>query len=175
MKILVHDYVGHPFQVQLSRELAGRGHEVLHLYCSSFVTPRGELERRDDDPSGFQVRGIGLSAIIPKTNFLRRFKLETEYAGALTEACEQFQPEVVLSANTPSIVQHRLASWCELHRVRLVSWIQDIYGLAAYRLLGRKLPVIGHLVGQYFIALDKKSARRSDAIVVITADFTKVL
>ncbi len=175
MKIIVHDYVGHPFQVQLSRELAGRGHEVLHLYCSSFVTPRGELERRDDDPPGFQVRGIALSAVIPKTNFVRRFRLEAEYARALTAECERFKPEVILSANTPSIVQHRLAGWCVRHGVRLVSWIQDIYGLAAYRLLSRKLPVIGHFVGRYFIALDKASARRSDAIVVITADFTKVL
>jgi putative colanic acid biosynthesis glycosyltransferase WcaI len=175
MKILVHDYVGHPFQVQLSRELAGRGHDVLHLYCSSFVTPRGELERRDDDPPGFRVRGIALSSVIPKMNFFRRFKLEAEYAGALTKECEQFQPEVVLSANTPSIVQNRLAGWCQRHGVRLVSWIQDIYGLAAYRLLGRKLPVIGHLAGKYFISLDKASARRSDAIVVITSDFTKAL
>ncbi len=28
MKILVHDYAGHPFQVQLSRALAQRGHQV---------------------------------------------------------------------------------------------------------------------------------------------------
>ncbi|MEX0641194.1 MAG: glycosyltransferase family 4 protein [Pirellulales bacterium] len=175
MKIIVHDYVGHPFQVQLSRELAGRGHEVLHLYCISFVTPRGELERRDDDPAGFHVRGIALSAVIPKMNFLRRYQLETEYALALEAACEQYAPDVVLSANTPSIVQSSLSDWCTQNEVRLVSWIQDIYGLAAYRLLGRKLPVIGHLVGRYFISLDKASARRSDAIVVITEDFTKVL
>jgi glycosyltransferase involved in cell wall biosynthesis len=175
MRIIVHDYVGHPFQVQLSRELAGRGHSVLHLYCSSFVTPRGELQRRDDDPPGFNVRGIALSAVIPKTNFIRRFQLEAEYARALNAECQRFGPEVILSANSPSIVQHRLARWCGRQGARLVSWIQDIYGLAAYRLLSRKLPIIGHLVGRYFIALDKASARRSDAIVVITDDFTTVL
>jgi colanic acid biosynthesis glycosyl transferase WcaI len=174
MKIVVHDYVGHPFQVQLSRELARRGHDVLHLYCSSFVTPRGELERRTDDPTGFQVRGIELSAIIPKTNFIRRFQLESEYARKLTAESQSFEPEVALSANTPSIVQHRLAGWCERNNARLVSWIQDIYGLAAYRLLSRKLPLVGHLVGRYFIALDKSSACRSDAIVVITDDFIKI-
>lgn len=175
MKILVHDYVGHPFQVQLSRDLARRGHDVLHLFCGSFVTPRGELERRRNDPPGFQVRGISLSAVVPKTSFLRRFRLESEYARALVAECEQYRPEVVLSANTPSIVQYRLAGWCRRRGARLVSWIQDIYGVAAYRLLSRKLPVIGHAVGRYFISLDKASARRSDAIVVITADFTDVL
>ena len=64
----------------------------------------------------------------------------------------------MLSANTPSIPEIRLARWCQRRGVRLVSWIQDIYGLAAYRLLSRKLPVVGHAVGQYFIALDKWSA-----------------
>jgi putative colanic acid biosynthesis glycosyltransferase WcaI len=175
MKIIVHDYAGHPFQVQLSRELAARGHNVLHLYCGSTHTPRGDLARHEHDPAGFDIRGISLSEVIPKTNFVRRFKLETDYARALTAACAEFDPEVVISANTPSLAQNRLAKWCQRRGVRLVSWIQDIYGLAAYRLLGRKFPVIGHAVGRYFIALDQASARRSDAIVVITADFTKVL
>jgi glycosyltransferase involved in cell wall biosynthesis len=57
----------------------------------------------------------------------------------------------------------------------LVSWVQDIYGLAAYRMLRRKLPGVGHLVGKYFIALDKAAYRTSDAVVVITEDFTEVL
>jgi glycosyltransferase involved in cell wall biosynthesis len=52
--------------------------------------------------------------------------------------------------------------------------VQDIYGLAAYRLLGRKLPGIGHLVGKYFIALDKSAARQSDALVVIAEEFADV-
>ena len=28
-----------------------------------------------------------------------------------------------------------------------VNWVQDIYGLAAYRLLSRKLPGVGHAAG----------------------------
>ncbi len=174
MKIIVHDYAGHPFQVQLSRELAARGHNVLHLYCGSTHTPRGDLTRRDDDPVGFDCRAIDLSERIPKTSFVRRFILEAQYAAGLIRECEQFAPDVIISANTPSIPQHRLARWCSQHGVRLVSWVQDIYGLAAYRLLGRKLPGVGHLVGHYFIALDKSSARRSDALVVIAADFGDV-
>jgi colanic acid biosynthesis glycosyl transferase WcaI len=175
MKIILHDYAGHPFQVQLSRELAARGHEVLHLYCGSTHTPRGELSRREDDPVGFQCRGIDLSERIPKTSFVRRLKLEAKYAAALVRECQSFGPDVILSANTPSIPQHKLARWCTRHGVRLVSWVQDIYGLAAYRLLGRKLPGIGHVVGKYFIALDKAAARRSDVLVVIAEEFSDVL
>ena len=174
MRIIVHDYAGHPFEVQLSRELAARGHDVLHLYCGSTHTPRGALARSKHDPPTFHIRGIGLSQIIPKTNFFRRFQLESQYSQKLIAECDEFSPQVILSANTPSIPGYKLARWCQRRGVRLVSWIQDIYGLAAYRLLSRKLPVIGHVVGQYFIALDKWSARHSDAIVVITEDFRKV-
>jgi glycosyltransferase involved in cell wall biosynthesis len=175
MRIVVHDYVGHPFQVQLSRELARRGHDVLHLYCGSFVTPRGELVRRLDDPPGFNSQSIALTQTIPKMNFARRLRLEAEYGPKLIAACKQFKPDVVLSANTPSIPQVRLARWCTSQRIRVVSWIQDVYGLAAYRLLSRKLPGLGHLVGRYFLRLDKTSARLSDAIVVITEDFSSLL
>jgi glycosyltransferase involved in cell wall biosynthesis len=174
MRIIVHDYAGHPFEVQLSRELASRGHHVLHLYCESTLTPRGALRRTSADPRTFDINGIGLSETIPKTSFLRRFKLESEYAHKLIAVSEQFQPDVIISANTPSIPQYRLARWCKQRKVRLVSWVQDIYGLAAYRLLSKKLPLIGHAVGQYFIHLDKWSARKSAALVVISEDFRKV-
>ena len=49
--------------------------------------------------------------------------------------------------------------------------MQDIYGLAAYKLLTRKLPVIGHAIGHYFLWLDRKTARSSDQLVLITEDF----
>jgi colanic acid biosynthesis glycosyl transferase WcaI len=103
MRILVHDYVGHPFQVQLSRALACRGHQVLHVYNGSFQTPHGELDRRANDADGFDVSAITLSQTIPKMNFFRRFHLEREYADKLVAASSSFRPEVVISANTPSI------------------------------------------------------------------------
>jgi glycosyltransferase involved in cell wall biosynthesis len=171
MRIIVHDYAGHPFQVQLSRELAARGHDVLHLYCGSTHTPRGELTRRADDAAGFDVRAISLATTIPKRSFVRRFRMESHYGRALIAECERFRPDAVLSANTPSIPENRLARWCARQSVRRVFWVQDIYGLAAYKLLSRKLPGIGHLVGQYFLALDRSSARRSNAVVLITEDF----
>jgi glycosyltransferase involved in cell wall biosynthesis len=98
--------------------------------------------------------------------------LESDYTKQLVEACLPFKPDIVLSANTPSLPQYKLAQACRRHGIRLVSWVQDVYGLAAYRLLGRKLPGVGHLVGQYFLALDRSAARASDAIVVITEDFS---
>jgi hypothetical protein len=79
MRLLIHDYAGHPFQIQLSRELAQRGHTVLHTFAGELQTPRGELERRDDDPAGFSVLEVAMDRDYSKHkySFRRRRKLPT--------------------------------------------------------------------------------------------------
>jgi colanic acid biosynthesis glycosyl transferase WcaI len=63
--------------------LAARGHQLLHLYCASTHTPRGELGRRDDDSAGFSITIITLSQTIPEGNVVRRYFLESEYGKKL--------------------------------------------------------------------------------------------
>ena len=41
MRILVNDYAGHPFQLQLSRSLARDGHTVLHTYFGAYRPRKG--------------------------------------------------------------------------------------------------------------------------------------
>ncbi len=174
MRILVHDYAGHPFQVQLSRQLAKRGHEVLHAYCGSTHTPQGAMARRPDDSDSFQVECLDLGSMIPKYGYLRRLRMEYQYGRLLVDVCKKFQPEVVLSGNTPSIPQKKLSVYCRRHNIRHVFWVQDIYGMAAYKMLTRKSRVVGHLVGNYFLSLDKTVARLSKAVVVISPDFSAI-
>ena len=59
MRILVHDYSGHPFQVQLSRELSRRGHDVTHSFSEVYVSGKGHLTaeaRRVDHVRGDRRR-----------------------------------------------------------------------------------------------------------------------
>ena len=174
MRILIHDYAGHPFQVQLSRQLAKRGHEILHAFCGSIQTPQGSFTRREDDSETLSFECIDLGSEIPKTGYVRRLRMEAAYGHKLVAVCDRFQPDVVLSGNTPSIPQNRLARYCKRQGIRHVFWVQDIYGVAAYKLLRKRVPVLGHLVGKYFMALDRNSARLSDSLVVITEDFIPV-
>ena len=161
MKIIVHDYAGHPFQVQLSRRLAARGHDVLHLYCASTHTPRGELERRADDPPRLQrSRPIGLSRddsqepTSSAATCSKRVRVKSSSPlRAIPARRHHLRQHAVDPASTDWHVGAR-ATAC-----RLSSWVQDIYGLAAYRLLGRKLPVIGHARRQLFHL--RSTSRRS--------------
>src|SRR5215469_1312809 len=112
MRILVHDFAGHPFQVQLSRELANNGHSVLHLYLADLPGPKGRLAPSSSDPETFQCAGISLDTPFVKYSMLKRHWAHRKYARKLGEAIHAYRPDVVLSANTPIDVQHSLLHAC---------------------------------------------------------------
>lgn len=176
MRLLIHDFAGHPFQVQLSRRLARIGHEVLHLYCGSLqTTPRGSLIQQPGDSPTFSVSGIELDRPIEKYSFLVRWRQENTYGRLLVEAVDHFAPDVVLSGNTPLDAQRRLQRHCERQGIGFVFWVQDLIGVASARLLKQRIPVIGGLVGHYYAGVERKLLKRSDGVVVITDDFRPLL
>jgi len=175
MKILVHDYSGHPFQVQLSRELSRRGHDVHHFYSASFQTPKGSLLKLSDDPESFQVTGLRLSAPFAKSSFFKRRRQEIEYGKLLGMRIRQEKPDVVISSNAPLDAQFHIQQASEAIGTKFVFWLQDIYGEAILRLLSVRVPGAGHAVGLFYRALEYNMLRRSDAVVAISADFETIL
>jgi colanic acid biosynthesis glycosyl transferase WcaI len=175
LRVAVHDYAGHPFQVQLSRELAHRGYDVLHLHCASLRTGKGAVERMSDDPERFQVNGIGLDRNFDRYSLLTRPIQERYYARKAIRALRSFEPDIVLSANTPLISQWLILSECKRSNVGFVFWQQDILGVGIKNVIKRKFSLIGERVGEGFIALERSLLRRSDAIVTISDDFLPLL
>lgn len=178
MRILVHDYAGHPFQLQLSRSLAARGHEVLHTYSASTHTPQGAKVLRENDSETLRIQPLSLSEMIDKFSFVKRRTQELEYGSLLAGLIQKERPEVIISGNTPTEAQFKALKVCESLNIPFVSWIQDLYGLAAQRLLRKKLGAlnpIAWLVGSYLINMDRYILRKSAANVLITEDFLPIL
>ena len=175
MRIAVHDYAGHPFQVQLSRELARRGYDVLHLHFAAFPTGKGALEEKADDPKGFAVRGLHVDGEFNKYSLLTRPLHDRKYARAVVQALRSFGPELVLSANTPLISQQVIQSECTRRGARFVFWQQDVLGVGIKSLMNRRLPLLGSRIGAGFIALERSLLRKSDAVVTISEDFLPML
>ena len=173
MRLAVHDYSGHPFQVQLSRELARRGHEVLHLHFESFPTPKGGVCRRPDDPASFQVEGLRLDEPFSKYgDFLHRRSQEIHYGRMAAARIAKFRPDAVLSANTPLDAQQIVQAEARRIGARFVFWLQDIYseGISAY-LRKKKLP-LARAIGLRYRRLEQSLVCASDAVVAISRDFT---
>ncbi|MDD4275140.1 MAG: glycosyltransferase family 4 protein [Desulfobacter postgatei] len=175
MRILVHDYSGHPFQVQLSRELAKRKHEVLHLYSGSFQTPHGNLSKNESDPDNFRCQAIDLKEVFEKYSFLKRRSQEIKYGKLLIIEAENFVPDVVISSNTPLDPQDVFQKYCLQKNITFIFWLQDMYGVAIKKLLTQKLGILGKLIGGYYQRKEVRLLNRSNAIVAITKDFRPLL
>lgn len=177
MRILVHDYAGHAFPASLSRELAARGHEVVHAFAGALQTPRGDLVRHADDPATLAFREIAMDPDYPryKYSFRRRRGMEVRYGHAAAAFVRQWSPQAVLSGNTPTETQEPLLRATREVGGRFYYWVQDFYSLAVDRLLRARLPLLGAAIGAWYRRLDRRQFQRSAGIVAITEDFAPIL
>lgn len=174
-RILIHDYSGHPFQVQLSRQLAKNGHDVLHLYSTSFQTPHGKLTVQNDDPKSFMVRGINLGEAFAKYQFVKRRSQEIKYGKLLAKEIESYQPDIVISGNTPLDAQKIALDTSHRLGASFFFWVQDVQGIAIKKILQQKLSCFGSLIGQFYTNLEKQLLKKSDKVILISEDFKEVM
>lgn len=175
MRVLLHDRTGVPFTVQLGRELAERGYDVLYSYGAFFQSPKGDLARRETDSPHLQIVGMELSEPFQKYSFIRRRFQEIEYARDLVEQIKAYGPDVVILAGSHpdalGVVYKEIAGM----GVQVVFWVQDLYGIAIERFLGKKLPFLGHLVGKYYVWKERRLIEQSDDVILITEDFIPLM
>jgi len=171
VKIVVHDYAGHPFQAELSRELARNGHQVTHLYFQDDPGPKGRLGTFAADPKTLSFVGVSLGRPYDKGSFVRRRFDDVAYGKAVAKHLVSAKPDVVISGNTPTEAQSSILKACKKIDSAFVFWVQDFYSIAVTRLLRKKLGLMGRIVGTYYSFLERKQFEKSDAIVVITSSF----
>ena len=171
MKILLHDYAGHPFQAELSRRLASRGHDVIHAFFAGDAGPKGRMTRQSHDPAGLEFAAVETGTGYSKTNFIKRRAGDIAYGQAIAALIERERPDIVLSGNTPTEAQEPLLKACRRAGAAFVFWCQDFYSIAAARLLQKKLPGPGHMVGAWYKFLDRRQMQAADHIILITDAF----
>lgn len=176
MNILINDFGGYAFIVQLSRVLAKTGHDVTHCYCGSLsTTPQGPLLPAQGDSATLNLHPITLRQTLDKYSLVKRRGQEIEYGQQVAQLVSRSDFEVVVSANTPLDALRYIWAAAEAKGSKKVFWLQDIIGIATKRILGAKLPVLGHLVGHYYSSLERRLLRRADKVIAISEDFIKQL
>lgn len=174
MKILVHDYAGHPFQVDLSRELASRGHQVTHAYFHGDQGPKGRLHRSSSDPVGLSFQGVSLPRPYDKASFVKRRFDDVAYGKGVAHLILSLRPDLVISGNTPTEAQSAIVKASRTSDASFVFWVQDFYSIAVSKLLRKKMGAVGSAIGGYYRFLERGQFASSDAIVVITDSFADV-
>jgi glycosyltransferase involved in cell wall biosynthesis len=175
LRIVVHDFAGHPFQVELSRALAAVGHRVLHLHCASDVTGKGRVARDPADPPTFDVEGLSLERAFRKHHPSGRFVDELAYARLLTGRIGRHRPDVVISANTPLLAQARAQRFCRRRGIAFVFWQQDILSIGMGNVVSREHRRAGALMGRVLRDVERRALRGSDVVVPVSEDFLPYL
>jgi colanic acid biosynthesis glycosyl transferase WcaI len=173
LRIGVHDFSGHPFQLDLSRALASRGHCVAHWYCPDFLTGKGAVEVPGN--GGLRVIPVTLGSSFRKYSAAARFAQEVQYGRRLSRFVSEFEPEVVISSNTPLLAQRELQRVCERSAIPVVFWQQDIYSEGIRRVAASRHPILGKPVAKVFEHIERRIATSSAAVVPITDGFVPTL
>ncbi len=172
MRILVHDYSGHPFQAELSRELARRGHQVTHSFCPGWVSGKGQLSAAPGETVVFEP--IGPTEPIAKDRFVHRVLIEARLGLQLLGQVRRTraQQAILSNAQIPTLVVFALGMM--LLRKPWVLWHQDVYAVAVRSFAGDKLGRGFRLVAAAFTIAERWVSRRAAAVVVIAPSFVAV-
>jgi glycosyltransferase involved in cell wall biosynthesis len=173
MRIVVHDYGGYPFTLQLADELARRGHVVDYLFSQGVITPKADVFRDKVD-----IRNSALTPLATtgdQAAGMRRLSRERRYSRTLAGHIHHRKPDVVLSANCSMEVQGAALEAARRVGAAFVFWMQDVYSMAVGRLLGRRLKIAGAIAERYYGRLEKAVARDADAIIPISEEFLPTL
>jgi glycosyltransferase involved in cell wall biosynthesis len=174
VRIVINDYLGHAPQMQLSRALAARGHDVLHLYSGDVQSPKADLALKAGDPPSLAIEALALGQSLPPSFFGRRLQ-EARFGRRLGERVAAFRPDIVMACNNPLDVQRRLQAACNSAKVPFVYWMQDFQSLEIDRAIAGRGAIMNSVIGGYYHGLERKLLQRSEAIVPIADDMLSIL
>ncbi|MDP9240999.1 MAG: glycosyltransferase family 4 protein [Actinomycetota bacterium] len=172
MKVLLHDNSGHPFQAQLSRALAARGHRIVHSHCAAYVSGKGQLRSGPGDAVRFTAIGTGRR--VAKDRMARRLAQELSYGAALAALIRRERPDVVMITNTPLPTLAVAAAYLRLRRGPWVLWHQDVYAAALRSLAAQRDTPALRMIARLAESIESWCARQATQIVVIAESFRAV-
>jgi glycosyltransferase involved in cell wall biosynthesis len=171
MRIFVNEFCGHPFQMELSRELAQRGHIVHHTYfADNKSTPKGS-DSNGRHLANLKIEGVHIQREFSKYGLLSRRAADIEYGEAIAARVKEFGPDIVISANMPLDGQRVLLRASKKANARFIFWLQDVYSTAVRFVLSKKVPALAGIGSWYYEQVEKSLMKKSDAIVCIAPAF----
>lgn len=175
MLVILHDFSGHPFQAELSRQLADDGYTVDHVFSEQYVSGKGHLSRQPGDSEGLTFTAIDMGTPFEKYSPLKRLRFERAYAKEWIRRLKESPADCVIACNLPLIALARFARYARKQKLPWILWHQDIYSFALRDELRRKLPrPIAAIGGRYLIRMEARCARAARHVVAIGDAFEGV-
>ncbi len=172
MRLILHDYGGYAFTLQLAEYLAKHGLNVFYLHGGTMqAVQRAKVNSGNLPLLGLKIDTVQISHPFAKYSFIRRWFQEREYAHLLVQKIICIDPDIVISSTSPLDVQNILQKYSYKHNKKFIFWWQDITGLATQKILSQKNPLLGFIVGNYYQALERNLLRNSEKVIAIADEF----
>ncbi len=165
-KVVVNDFAGHSFQLELTTALAAGGYDVTHCYCATNVTPHAAFDGPAAQAPRVTVQPIRTSSTFEKYRIGRRVLHELQYG--MRSAGAHRHAEVVLSANMPLLSLAVVHASARRRGARHVVWLQDLQAGLVANVRGRGSAGV---VARTLHFLERELLRRADHIVAISDTF----
>lgn len=172
LKIIIHDYAGHPFQLELSHYLSNN-YEVYHFYFQNDHGPKADFER--NNIQNLKVEGLGEKINYSKSNFLSRFFNDIKYGKIVETRINEIKPDIIISGNCPTLAQQIIKNAAKNNNSKFVMWVQDFYSIAVKTLLKKKFYIFAYPIYALFEYLEKKQLRTASKIIIISNAFRNKL
>jgi len=164
--IVINDYAGHPFQIELSTEFSRRDLEIVHVYCTTNVTPRGDLSQRNGGPT---IIGISTGGGFDKYNIPRRLLAELRYGFSSVRLLWKVRPDACLNSNVPVVSLAMITVASAILRIRAVLWLQDLQaGLVGFALGSDRRPA-----ARTVAMVERWCVRHAEHVVTISPGFER--
>lgn len=172
---VVHDFSGHPFQAQLSRHLAARGHTVEHLSAPQYVSGKGRLERAAGDSPSLTFAELELEPPFQKYAPWARARWEVAFGRTWVRRLRRQRPDAVVVCNVPLFALFVFARYARRTSLPFVFWHQDIYSFGLADEVGRRFPrPLARVLARILYALEAYVARNASQVVAIGPGFAEV-
>ena len=177
MKVLVNDYAGDLFQLQLSEELARRGHSVSHCYFSQNTTCKIRTDSSASRPEGVSIHPLDTGIGFSKYSIINRQASDKLYGQEVGRLIQSLRPDIVISANTPLDGQRVIINASREAGAVFLYWLQDILSSAMeFALKKKKIPLpLRGIVGHVYRKLEIRLLKDSDRILCIAPEFRDAL
>ncbi|WP_341393946.1 glycosyltransferase family 4 protein [Arthrobacter sp. G119Y2] len=172
MRIQVHDFSGHPFQAELSRALAARGHDVDHVYSTQYGSGKGTLERTAADSDRLTFSPLTADQPFQKYSAMGRIRFERSYAAVWQKHNQATAPDCIVACNVPlfTLVDFRRAA--ARRKQPWLLWHQDLFSNAIAEELSRRLPGTAAAAGGTLVRrMEAGVVRAATQVVAIGEEF----
>jgi colanic acid biosynthesis glycosyl transferase WcaI len=162
------DYGCHSFTYRLASHLFDTGFPIRYISNGSIESPNLSSLGEWVNARPQLVRTIRCDKPYGKLSLKARLRGELEWARRCVNALEEEKPSAVIVSTVPLAVVIYIQNWAKRRGVPIIYWLQDLQGHAMHDLLGRRLGLIGRVLGSLAYLWEQYILEESRMVIIIS-------